>query len=77
MRAYAGGAGKARATRYFSQGPGLYPSLGSTAQGTEKKKEDLAGKRGRGRGEWLRAEREVEVENPLSGAESQPICSAK
>lgn len=48
VRAYPGGARKARATRYFSQGPGLYPSRGSTAQRTEKKKEDLAGKRGAG-----------------------------
>lgn len=50
VRAYPRGAGKARATRYLCQGPELYPSLGSTAQGTEKKKEDLAGKRGAGAG---------------------------
>lgn len=40
------GAGEATATRYFSQGPGLYWSPGSTAEGTQKKKEDAAGKRG-------------------------------
>lgn len=35
----------------------------------------------RGRGEWLPAEIEVEieteVENPVSHADSEPICSAK
>lgn len=39
------------------------------------------GERERGRGEWLPVEIEVEieteVENPLSHADSEPICSAK
>lgn len=45
-----GGAGEARATRYFSQGPGLSSNPGSTAEGTQKKKEDAVEKRGAGPG---------------------------
>lgn len=85
----AGGLGRrrnTRAARERQEGPGTSAkalrstqSPGQQPKEPRRKRKMRRGKAEweRGRGEWLRAEIEVEVENPLSHGESEPICSVK
>ena len=87
----AGGLGRRRntpAARERQGEPGTSPKAlalpGAGVQQTKEQRRKRKMRQGRGererergRGEWLRAEIEAEVENPLSRAESEPRGSAK
>lgn len=74
---YPGGAGRQEKPGTSPKALALFRAWVQQPKELRRKRKMRQGRGDRGRGEWLRAEIEAEVGNPLSHTESELICSVK